>query len=233
MSIISAHKTFSSGEVLTASDLNSSFSTIINDYNGSITNANIGASAAISLSKLASTPATLTGTEILTNKTLTSPVITSPAIARLNLVLIPAQGFTTGSDSAYWSPSYGQTITFQALTTGTKMGRALHPILPADIDLAQDIVFKINGEGASSLTVTPTVIIGFLRSGTINTITGYNNNDMATQSWTTTVTTFTLATIAGSNWNAGDMLVFGVGLKSSSNIHLRSVWIEYTRKLTY
>jgi len=95
MSTISAFKTFSSGEVLTAADLNSSLSTIINDYNGSITNANIGASAAISLSKLSSTPATLTGSETLTNKTLTSPVINVGSDAQGDLYYRNASGIFT------------------------------------------------------------------------------------------------------------------------------------------
>lgn len=76
MSTISRVTTWSDNQTLTASALNGEFNNILNDYNGSITNANISASAAIALSKLASTPATLTGSETLTNKSITAPTIT-------------------------------------------------------------------------------------------------------------------------------------------------------------
>lgn len=53
MSVITLSTTWSDGQVLTASALNGNFTTIVNDYNGSITNANISASAAIAITKLA------------------------------------------------------------------------------------------------------------------------------------------------------------------------------------
>src|SRR3990167_10859066 len=70
MATITRVTTWSTGDTLTADALNGEFNNIVNDYNGGITNANISASAGIALSKLASTPATLTGTETLTNKTI-------------------------------------------------------------------------------------------------------------------------------------------------------------------
>lgn len=98
MSTISRVTTWSDNQTLTASALNGEFNNILNDYNGSITNANISASAAIALTKLASTPATLTGSEVLTNKTLTNPILTKPTI--------------NGSVQAYTSDSDGSTVTF-------------------------------------------------------------------------------------------------------------------------
>ena len=74
MSTISRLTTWSDGQTLTASALNGEFNNILNDYNGSITNANISNTAAIAFSKLASTPATVTGVETFTNKTLTKPI---------------------------------------------------------------------------------------------------------------------------------------------------------------
>jgi hypothetical protein len=53
LSTLSRLTTWSSGDVLTADDLNAEIDNIVNDYNGSITNANISASAAIAISKLA------------------------------------------------------------------------------------------------------------------------------------------------------------------------------------
>lgn len=80
MSIIARITTWSDNQTLTASALNGEFNGILNDYNGSITNANISAAAGIALSKLASVPATVTGIETLTNKTLTNPVLTKPTV---------------------------------------------------------------------------------------------------------------------------------------------------------
>ena len=51
-STITKPNTFSAGAVIVASEHNSNFDTIYNDYNGSITNVNISASAAIAATKL-------------------------------------------------------------------------------------------------------------------------------------------------------------------------------------
>ncbi len=59
MAIISIPFTFSAGAVIIASQHNSDFSTIYNDYNGNIDNTNIVASAGISYSKLTLTGAVL------------------------------------------------------------------------------------------------------------------------------------------------------------------------------
>lgn len=52
MSLISKDYTFSAGQVIVASEHNSNFDTIYNDYNGNITNANLSNSAAVAYSKL-------------------------------------------------------------------------------------------------------------------------------------------------------------------------------------
>lgn len=90
MSTISRQTTWSDNQVLTAAALNAEFNNIVNDYNGSITNANVSASAAIAYSKLnltgavlnadlagsiaaakiANTAVTLSDTQSLTNKTI-------------------------------------------------------------------------------------------------------------------------------------------------------------------
>lgn len=72
MSTIAVFKTFASGDVLTAADLNSSLSTIINDYNGSISNVNIASNAAIDSTKISGTALVLTGAQTITgNKVIT------------------------------------------------------------------------------------------------------------------------------------------------------------------
>lgn len=52
MSVISLPTSWSDGQILAASALNGNFTTIVNDYNGSITNANISAAAAIGWTKI-------------------------------------------------------------------------------------------------------------------------------------------------------------------------------------
>jgi hypothetical protein len=52
MSTLSRVKTWNTADTLTAADLNAEFDNIVNDYNGTITNANISASAAIDATKL-------------------------------------------------------------------------------------------------------------------------------------------------------------------------------------
>lgn len=52
MAIITKPFTFTNGNVIQAAEHNSNFSTIYNDYNGNITNANISSSAAIVDTKL-------------------------------------------------------------------------------------------------------------------------------------------------------------------------------------
>jgi hypothetical protein len=53
MSTISLPKTLSNGTIANADDVMSNLNTIVTDYNGGITNANISGSAAIGLTKLA------------------------------------------------------------------------------------------------------------------------------------------------------------------------------------
>lgn len=85
-----------SGQILTASALNTEFNNLLNAP--SIVNADISASAAIAATKISGTAATLTGVETLTNKTLTTPVLSKPTV--------------NGSIGAYTNDSDGATITF-------------------------------------------------------------------------------------------------------------------------
>lgn len=52
MSLITLNSLPNDGESIDAADVNTAFNTIVNDYNGSIANANIASNAAISTSKL-------------------------------------------------------------------------------------------------------------------------------------------------------------------------------------
>lgn len=75
MAITARVKTWISGDTLTAADLNAEFNAMLNGGINLIQDANIPVGAAITPAKIAGTAATLTGTEVLTNKTLTKPLI--------------------------------------------------------------------------------------------------------------------------------------------------------------
>jgi len=99
MAIITKTNTYNTGDTLTAAKYETDRDDVIDDYNGNITNANIAAGAAIDLTKLASTPATLTGSETLTNKTLTSPVVNNPTMkGAVNTLVTAADGATVTFD---------------------------------------------------------------------------------------------------------------------------------------
>ena len=68
-------KTWVSGDTLTASDLNTEFNNLLTGGINNIEDANIASGAAITATKIAGTAATLTGTQTLTNKTITNPII--------------------------------------------------------------------------------------------------------------------------------------------------------------
>ena len=78
MGIITKTKTWADAENVTYTDLNSNFDTVYNEFNGNIDNANIKAGAGISASKLDSAVITTTGTQTMTNKTLTKPKTIQP-----------------------------------------------------------------------------------------------------------------------------------------------------------
>lgn len=91
MSTLSILKTWVTGDVLTATDLNAEFSNILNDYNGSIVNANISASAAIGLSKLATgalpTGITIASANLVDGTIVNADINASAAIAYSKLTL--------------------------------------------------------------------------------------------------------------------------------------------------
>jgi len=113
MSTISRQTTWADNQVLNAADLNAEFDNIVSDYNGSITNANIDASAAIAYSKLAltgailnadlagsiaaakitNTAATLSDTQTLTNKTI---IATTNTLSEVTTIASSATPTPTG-----------------------------------------------------------------------------------------------------------------------------------------
>ena len=87
MGLITIGNTFTAGTTAVAAEVNANFSTIANEFNGSISNANIAAGAAIALSKLSlSSDATFTGDVSFTNTATTDDIVT-----------ITGNSLTTGS----------------------------------------------------------------------------------------------------------------------------------------
>lgn len=162
MATISRVKTWATGDVLTASDLNAEFNNILNDYNGGITNANISASAAIATSKINTTfpSGTIVGTsdsQTLTNKTLTSPTITGPTItgtiAGNPTITKPT---INGSVQAYTDDSDSATITFNMLASNlhnvTLGGN--RTLAVSNVSAGQAFLIILKQDGTGSRTVT-------------------------------------------------------------------------------
>lgn len=155
MGVITLPTTFVDGTIPTAAQFNGDFSAIANEFNGSISNANISASAAISASKISGTAATLTGTETLTNKTLTSPAITTPTITNGTITKPTLAGVVPGN--ATYTPSAGGTATLD-LTSTTRhlvtMPAGNITIAVSNATVGQIFTVEITQDSGGSRTVT-------------------------------------------------------------------------------
>ena len=98
MGTVTKTTTWSTGDTLTAANLNSGFDDIVDEFNGSIANVNVSATAAIAATKISDTAVTLTATQTLTNKTLTSPAVNTPTM--------------TGTVATLTTATDGATVTF-------------------------------------------------------------------------------------------------------------------------
>ena len=147
MSTIARVTTWADNQVLTASALNGEINNILNDYNGSITNANISASAAIATSKINATfpSGTIVGTtdtQTLTNKTLTSPTINTPTMQ--------------GQTQTVTADTDGATITFD-LTAGPVHTVTLggnRTLAVSNTATGKSFIIILRQDGTGSRTVT-------------------------------------------------------------------------------
>lgn len=180
MGFLTLPTTFADGVVPTAAQFNGDFQTIVNEINGALSNANIAADAAIALTKLATTPATVTGSETLTNKTLTAPIINNPLMK--------------GAYEAWVTDVDGATITMD-LSAGNKHRVTLggnRTLALSNVQNGHAFAIKLTQDGTGSRTVTwfstiswaggsaPTLtttlnksdVFGFIQTGT-NTYDGF------------------------------------------------------------
>lgn len=136
--------TLANGDTSDADKINTNFDTVYNEFNGGIDNDNIASDAAIAISKVVTTTiSTLTGSETLTNKTLTSPI--------LNTVKKVTQTVTA------YSPAGAGTATMDL-----SLGNVFLINMPAgNVTLAisnetvgQFFMVKVKQDGVGSRTVT-------------------------------------------------------------------------------
>lgn len=159
MSTISKPFTFSAGAVIVASEHNSCFDTIYNDYNGSITNANISASAAIVDTKLATISSTgkvnvsaLTVTSQATGDILYASSATAWARLAVGGSTTLLHGGTTPAFSALVGADLptGTAFNYQRGTIATVV--TCSTVIPFDDTIPQ----KTEGTEVVTVSITPT-----------------------------------------------------------------------------
>jgi microcystin-dependent protein len=145
MAIISSPITFSSGEVITASDHNTNYSNIYTEFNGNIDNANIKALAGIVDSKLAqiTTASKVSGAAITSLASLPAsagiiPVANLGAIYPVGSIYLETTGVNPGTTFGFgtWAAfGVGRVIISAGggYTSGTTGGAATHTLITAEI----------------------------------------------------------------------------------------------------
>jgi hypothetical protein len=183
MAVVSKTRTYSSGDILTAQFYNEDRDEIIAGVN-SITDAQISGTAAIQLTKLANGTipvgiqitsdnfpdgVTLTGTQTVTNKTLTKPKFNASY-----------QNYSTSVDGAIITFDLSTANIHTTTLQGNRTLTVTNPVVgqPFLIRLIQDVVggrsvnwwttIKWTGGNAPSLTATPDAVdvFGFICTGT-------------------------------------------------------------------
>lgn len=146
MSTIARVTTWSDGQALTAAALNGEFNNIVNDYNGSITNANLSASANIAFSKLDSTTvAGVSASQTLTNKTLTSPALTTPSVTSGDMNLATGLNIQVNSTD----PRRGIYVPASAMFPSTTAGCATLTQVESSTNDVNIKVLDFDGAGTS------------------------------------------------------------------------------------
>ena len=156
MSTISRIKTWATSDTLTAADLNAEFNNIVTDYNGSITNANISASAAIAYSKLnlalgilnadVSASAAIEATKISGTAAVLSATQTFAGVITFGAAT--KQTLTTDSDGATVTFDLDESNIHQVTMAGNRT------LAISNEDAGQVFIIKLIQDGTGSRTVT-------------------------------------------------------------------------------
>jgi hypothetical protein len=189
MSTISRVTTWSDNQVLTAAALNAEFDNIVSDYNGSITNSNISASAAITYSKLTltgsvlnadlagsiaaskitNTAATLSDTQTLTNKTIiaSTNVLTETTTVESSATPTPTGGSLR---NALYVTALAAAAEFQE-PSGTPANGNTLIIRVTDDGTARALTYDAIYQGIgvdlpSTTTASKTIYMGFIYNST-------------------------------------------------------------------
>lgn len=166
MSVIARVTTWSDGQTLTASALNGEFNNILNDYNGSITNANISATAAIAYSKLS-----LTGS--IVNADLAGSISASK-ITNTAVTLSDSQTIS-GNNSYTGKSTFAQVV--QTVTSLSPAGAGT-----ATLNLALGNVFTITVPAGNI-----TIALSNAQTGQFFLVRFINDSSVRTLTWFTTI----------------------------------------------
>lgn len=202
MSTIVKPYTFASGALIVASEHNSNFDTIYTDHNGGITNANISASAAISITKLSGVAASGANSDITSLTGLTTPlaptkggtgVAQASASSTLTIsgafattltvtgttgVTLPTSGTLLASGGALGTPSSGTLTNCTGLPVAGITASTSTALGVGSIELGHATDTTIARSGAGAITVEGVQVIlsgaalGTPSSGTLTNCTG-------------------------------------------------------------
>ncbi len=152
MSLVIKPHTFEDNENVLYTDLNSTFDTLYNLINGTLDDANIKSSAGIDPTKIAGTASTLTGSENLTNKTLSSPIINTPTVVNGNFT----KPTIKGSIQTLSSATDGATVTFDMSLTNlwTEILGGNRTLAVSNASSGQVFTVILTQDGTGSRTVT-------------------------------------------------------------------------------
>jgi len=156
MSTITKDNTFSAGATIVASEHNANFDTIYNDYNGSITNANISASAAIVDTKLAqlTTASKVNLSALVISSQATGDIIyasSGTALARLAAGTSGNLLRSTGAAAPEWSNTLPAGSVLQIVNTQTAVTN--NGTIPFIVDTT--VPSNTEGNEYMTLAITP------------------------------------------------------------------------------
>ena len=157
MSTLSRQTEWDTGDVLTADALNDEFDNIVNDYNGSITNANISASAAIAISKLATineSSVTFSGTsgQYVTSDGDGTLTWASLTFNRAFTWYIPGTLATRNEQGGKWVAPQNLTVTNLRAITGTGTATVRIQTGTTDIDSGSSVTTTVSNDTSFAST---------------------------------------------------------------------------------